>query len=166
MKWASKPLHTNLLALLCCVVLCCAMLFCVCAHAGVAYHHAGLTTQERVAVEAGYRRGCLVVSALCGVGARELEGLCIGQCCPPSVNYDSSKAVQFAPESNLCHASPQLPNSPTLPHPTCPHPVQVLTATSTLAAGINLPARRVILRSLQQGIGPVLREQYLQMVGR
>lgn len=70
--------------------------------AGVAYHHAGLTLQERGAVESGYRRGLLLV---------------------------------------LC-------------------------ATSTLAAGINLPARRVILRSLKQGIGPVAKAQYLQMVGR
>lgn len=70
--------------------------------AGVAYHHAGLTSQERSAVESGYRCGLLLV---------------------------------------LC-------------------------ATSTLAAGINLPARRVILRTLRQGTGAVLKAQYLQMIGR
>lgn len=47
-----------------------------------------------------------------------------------------------------------------------PLPPQVLAATSTLAAGINLPARRVILRTLWQGAGHVGRAQYLQMVGR
>eukprot|EP00879_Flechtneria_rotunda_P026679 GHRR01028485.1.p2 GENE.GHRR01028485.1~~GHRR01028485.1.p2 ORF type:complete len:101 (+),score=34.10 GHRR01028485.1:691-993(+) len=72
------------------------------AAAGVAYHHAGLTHQERGLIEDGYRSGTLLV----------------------------------------------------------------LTATSTLAAGVNLPARRVILRSLWQGRGIVGRAQYLQMVGR
>lgn len=70
--------------------------------AGVAYHHAGLTHQERVAVEGGYRSGALLV----------------------------------------------------------------LAATSTLAAGVNLPARRVILRSLKQGSTWLRRSEYLQMAGR
>jgi replicative superfamily II helicase len=72
------------------------------AAAGVAYHHAGLTSQERSMVEQGFSSGALLV----------------------------------------------------------------LTATSTLAAGVNLPARRVILRSVWQGVGDVTRAQYLQMVGR
>jgi ATP-dependent helicase YprA (DUF1998 family) len=72
------------------------------AAAGVAYHHAGLTSQERAVVEQGFSSGALLV----------------------------------------------------------------LTATSTLAAGVNLPARRVILRTLWQGASDVSRAQYLQMVGR
>lgn len=73
-----------------------------CVPRGIAYHHAGLTAEERGEVERGFRVGTL----------------------------------------------------------------RVLAATSTLAAGINLPARRVVLRTLWQGPGPVTRQQYLQMVGR
>jgi len=71
--------------------------------AGAAWHHAGLSQEEKSGIEAGYRAGTL----------------------------------------------------------------QVLAATSTLAAGVNLPARRVILRSnLIFGRAAVDKGMYLQMVGR
>ncbi|XP_059460849.1 helicase and polymerase-containing protein TEBICHI isoform X2 [Corylus avellana] len=69
---------------------------------GVAYHHAGLTVEEREIVETCYRRGL----------------------------------------------------------------VRVLTATSTLAAGVNLPARRVIFRQPRIGRDFIDGTRYRQMAGR
>ncbi|KAI9097672.1 hypothetical protein K1719_025443 [Acacia pycnantha] len=69
---------------------------------GVAFHHAGLTVEEREIVETCYRRGLL----------------------------------------------------------------RVLTATSTLAAGVNLPARRVIFRQPRIGRDFIDGTRYKQMAGR
>lgn len=42
----------------------------------------------------------------------------------------------------------------------------MLTCTSTLAAGVNLPAQRVILRGAKTGQVPLTVRKYMQMVGR
>ncbi|WJX16443.1 DNA-directed DNA polymerase [Trifolium repens] len=70
--------------------------------AGVAFHHAGLTVEEREIIETCYRKGLL----------------------------------------------------------------RVLTATSTLAAGVNLPARRVIFRQPRIGCDFIDGTRYMQMAGR
>lgn len=42
----------------------------------------------------------------------------------------------------------------------------MITCTSTLAAGVNLPARRVILHGGRIARDPLTRRKYLQMIGR
>lgn len=69
---------------------------------GVAYHHAGLTAEERTIVESSYRNG--TINCMC--------------------------------------------------------------ATSTLAAGVNLPARRVIIRSMKVGNSAMDPVRFRQMAGR
>jgi replicative superfamily II helicase len=44
--------------------------------------------------------------------------------------------------------------------------VDILVCTSTLAAGVNLPARRVVVKELRMGRRELTKAEYQQMAGR
>lgn len=139
-------------------------------------------------MEAGYRNGTLLVGAegQCSTECRPSIRHRREALAPMPASAPRRRLVLVPP----CHPAPRRPPPPpaaagtfcarcsTIRHSSrlsetrtfaprrAPLPPQVLAATSTLAAGINLPARRVILRTLWQGAGHVGRAQYLQMVGR
>ncbi|VDL71152.1 unnamed protein product [Nippostrongylus brasiliensis] len=91
---------------------------------GIAYHHSGLTHEERKHIEAAYSVG----------------------------NY-----YGFDPHGRAI--SPRLKSNLFQDGILC-----VICATSTLAAGVNMPARRVIIKAI--GCSPLGKAQYLQMIGR
>lgn len=95
---------------------------------GIAWHHAGLTSEERAGVERAYCAGAIQVC-----------WLHTNTCCLSITSADGFRAAAaFAGLQVLIDSSALV------------SVLQVVTATSTLAAGVNMPARRVILRSLHQ----------------
>lgn len=103
---------------------------------GVAYHHSGLTADERKIIENAFQ----VFFALSEVFHFSL-----------SIKIIHAPKQYVKVEIKLC----------------CQESViNVICCTSTLAAGVNLPARRVIIKAPLVGSEPLRKAQYLQMIGR
>jgi Lhr-like helicase len=139
---------------------------------GVAYHHAGITLEERAALEEAFKAGTLLVGWMKGRSCGFGRGLISSNfTLSARMRRDRSIILQKprCVDSLSCRACPwgtsrleeekganrhSYSGSPFL---------QVVVATSTLAAGVNLPAKRVIIRSRKQGKGVITPATYHQV---